>query len=749
LATENLAEKLDDELLKEIANDIYEGFEEDVRSRKEWEDTVRECIELSEMKNEEKDYPWPGCSSLKHPGITTAAIQFNANTYPEIVRNDKTVEFQVLGFDETGEKAEAASRCSRHMNFQLLTQDDTWTTQLDTFLSSLPVQGTMWWKIFYDPVKKRNKWELCTFDEIYINHNVKTLEDARRITHKMIKHKSYIISKIREGRYLDIELEQLDTEKHTTLYSPDMEKDESELLEIHTYWDIDNDGYEEPIIVTMLSESRQILRIIKRYKDNGIERKNGKIFFIEPAMSFIDCHYFPSKSGKYHSDGVGSLMLPHIKGINSIQNQLVDAGTLANMQGGFISRSTRVPGGKLYLEPGEWIKLDSANEVDLNKAIMPLTYKEPSSVLLQMYGMFLEQIKEIANITDVMTGKQNAQNVQASTIQTLAEKGLKVFAALQTRVYRCLGKGFKLHAQLNEEYTTDNDYKAILDYPGDYSVKEDYNLATYNICPVANPNLSSDIQRMMRAQQEMMLITEGGPLSGNQQATAFIVKDFLESLNANHIEQKIGPLLEPKQPPPDPELIQLQADMAHEAEKNRQNNEKLEHKKQMDEAKIQLQAEKEAADIELTRAQAMKAMAEAQVLGNEQQFNEAEKQLELLQSHKDAEYKQQEFALKAQDMQAKREQSEHQLVMQKEKMNNDLMSQQMKIQMDHQKHQQGLQHQAQQSELERQHAQQMGQQQFSMGMQEKSLDQSHQTNLQNQKFNQDLHSKKLDQDHDR
>lgn len=744
---DNIAEEIDEDTLRDIAADLYRGFEDDVASRAEWESMIDEGIKLASMTHEVKNWPWEKASNLKYPAITNAAIQFAAYMHPEIVRNDRVFEAQVTGWDEDGKKAEKVSRVTKFHNYQLLTQNGDWERSLDKLLHMLPIQAVVYKKIFYDPIENKIENIVCPYKEVYVNTYIQSLEKARRITHKMVKHRNEILARQREDLFLPIELKECTVgEKRATPYTEELLENDFEILEVHCWLDLDGDDFEEPYIVTMLSETQEILRIVARYNPKTIKRnKKGEVYRIKPTGCFIDYHYIPSFDGTYHSQSISSLLFAYTKGINSVLNQLINAGTLATTAAGFMGRGCRVKGGQVQIAPGKIMQLDSASELDLNKSIKMLEFKEPSNVLFQLLGFLAESAKEIANITDVTTGKQNAQNVQSGTIQTLAEKGLKPFSDILKRVYGSLTRELRLIFELNKEFLEDKDYKKVLDYrEGEYSKDGDFDEDNFDIYPVANPNLSSDLQRTMRAQQEMMLISEGGPLQGDNEATYLILKDYLESMNATRIEEKLAKFKSPQPPAPKPEVIEIQAKIETEAEKIKQNQQKIEHKFQLDMAKLSLDREKDMATIELTRAQALKALAEAQVIGNEAQFNQAEQELEALLSHNDIALKQKELEVKQADMESKRQQTQQQIQLQQQKMETDKQMGEMKIQHESQKHQQELQFNAQQADQQRQHESEQSHQQLISDLYHNDQERSQKDNQFNTKLGYESSQKEAD-----
>lgn len=682
-----------DDRLKAIANEVVEDFDDDLRSRTEWEDTIDEGMEMAKLKWEEKDFPWQGAANLKHPTIAVACIQYAAYSYPEIVRNDRVCEVATIGYDYDGQKSEKATRLSKFLNFQLLIENSEWTVQLDKLLQMLPAQGVVYKKIYWDPIKKKIKTDLCGYKEIVVNHYIKDLEAARRISHIMVKHKNEIKSKMVTGLYseVDLEKESHNSNPHnfrTTDYTEYLEDNEYEVIEQHRWLDLDDDGFEEPYIVTVLSESKQVLRIAARYSEDDIKVENGEVYDIEPEQYFIDYHYIPSPDGCYHSMSAASLLLSHNKGINSVLNQLVNAGTLATTQGGFFAKTTKIKGGKLLLEPGEFIKTDCTAE-ELDKGIKFLEFKEPSSVLFNLLGFLVEGAKELASISDVMTGKQNAQNVQATTIEVLAEKGAKVFSSIQRRNYNSLAKEFKAIFILNRHHLDVQKYQAVLDYMQPVTL-DDFDTSQYDIAPVADPNMSSDVQRARRAEQEMSML-QIPQVGNNPKAVRAIIKHYCEANNIPNTDQ-ILPDEEQQKSGPDPKVMKIMLDSEKHAGELDIKGKKLE----LDIAQFkQDQAEKDA-KIQLMIAQAQNALAQAMSTGGQQGIQQAQHQLEVFRLQMEGEEAAANRMIQQQQMM--HEEKMRKLDFQDRQVDRQQKTQenQQKIQIDQQKHQMDVDNQKQQ-----------------------------------------------------
>ncbi len=407
-ASDNIADMLDKEDLLEIATDCIEDYEEDLKSRAEFDATMEHAMEIAKQTVKEKNTPWQGASNIKYPLITTAAIQYAARTYPEIVRNNKVVEACVLGDDPTGEGAERASRVSEHMSAQLLVQDPEWEGDMDRLLHVLPIVGTVFKKTYWDEVRKHNRSIMIAPQDLVVNDGIKSIETARCITHVYEMCTNDIIERVRLGLFCDIDEDEQKGDKEDK-YSDAYDDCDDTILEQHCYLDLDEDGYEEPYIVTVHLHKKKVLRIYRRFDLQDVyKNQKGEVYRIKACQYFTDFHFLPAPDGGFYSIGFGQLLLPLNETINTTINQLLDAGTLSNSQTGFLSKNFKSTSGSVYLAPGEWKKLDMTGE-DMKNGIMPLPVREPSKVLFELLGMMVQTGKELASVSDILQGQQPAQ----------------------------------------------------------------------------------------------------------------------------------------------------------------------------------------------------------------------------------------------------------------------------------------------------------------------------------------------------
>lgn len=592
--SKNVAELLDQNQLHLIAAQAVRGYEIDEDSRKEWKDIVSKAMDIAKQVMKEKTWPWYKSSNIKYPLITQACIDYSSRTLPEIIQTDKVVKVNVQGQDPDNLKYERACRVSDFMSHQLMVKSPDWVDGTDSLLQILPVLGTVFRKTYYSEVERRVISEVCSPDKIVVNYEARSLETARRITHiiklscndiKERQLKGLFLEKDSAGKAIDPYL--LSQSTYDGGYGD--EDKELTFYEQCCFIDLDDDGYKEPYIVTLHKDSNTIFRIVPRFKE--IETNSeGKIIRIVPEQIYTDFHFIKSMDGGFYSMGFGALLLPLNKAINSLINQLIDAGTLNTVPGGLIGRGLRLKNGSLKFKMGEWQVLDSAGGDDISKNIFPWPTKEPSQTLFQLLGLLMQVGKDLSSTTDVLQGKQPIQNVASNTVNQMIEQGTKTFVAINKRVQRAFKKEYQRIAFLNLMHVSQKEYMQVLDDPK-ADVKADFDLSDMDINPVADPNVSTENQRMMRAQVMQQLQT-----ADKREADKMMLRAM--QLDKETIDRLL-PAIDPNAPPPpeqqkvmaetqkiQADVAKLAADATLEAERNQIEKAKLQSALQEAEARI-------------------------------------------------------------------------------------------------------------------------------------------------------------------
>lgn len=611
----NIADKLSDEELIAIGSDVVEGYDADEASRKEWKENLEEWTKTALQIADKKTFPWTNASNIKFPLLSTAAMQFAARAYPTLVPSDgKIVKCRIVGSDPTGEKTKRAIRISKHMSYQVLEEMEEWDEQMDRLLITLPIAGTVFKKTYWDSEKQRNVSCLVMPKDLCVNYYAKTLEDCERKTeiHEFSKRK--IEEKVRKGLYRKVDLgtpsgdsSQTSTSSPTGIIPPEDDSTTPYIvLEQHCFLDLDNDGYPEPYVVMVEKESKEVLRIAARFDKEGVQvNDQGDVVSITPVEYYTKYSFFPNPDGGFYDIGFGRLLGPINASVDTIINQLTDAGTLSNLQSGFIGKGLRIKMGDAKFTPGEW-KAVNATGSDIKQQIFPLPVREPSEVLFKLLGLLSQSAKELASVAEIFVGKMPGQNTPATTTMASIEQGMKLFTAVYKRVYRSLGKEFQKIYKLNRIYLDPQVELDILDEPIQQS---DYLGSEKDIIPSADPSAASSQERVQKAQQLMQLIGLGtiNPMAVTQR--------MLEALEVPAPEQ----LMQQPQPQPDPkaEALKMKAqldmqtaehDMALKEKelqmKQASEGHKAEMQRALSEQKLQFQADEAALKMRIAAIEA-------------------------------------------------------------------------------------------------------------------------------------------------
>lgn len=574
----NIALKLDEEVLNKISEQVGEGFEYDLRSRSDWEKSLDEWTKLALQVKEEKSYPWFGASNVKYPLLSTAAMQFNARSYPSLIpATGDIVKCVVIGYDKTGQKLEQAKRVSKFLSYQLLHEMDGWEEEMDKLLIMLPIVGTIFKKTYYNSTTKRNVSELVLPKDLVVNYWAKTLLDAERVSQIIRLTKRQVKERMLSKIYLDIELGD-----PQIISPPDnlagVVQDATlpyEIIEQHTYYDLDDDGYAEPYIITFERYTRKVLRITARFDESTIYLDpDGKLQKIDAIQYYTKFSFIPNPNGGFYDIGFGLLLSPLNESVNTLINQLIDGGTLNNLQGGFLGKGLKLKMGESQWKPGEWKTLNTTAD-DLRKQIVPLPTKEPSNVLFELMGTLVTSGKELASVAEIFVGKMPGQNTPATTTMATIEQGMKVFTAVYKRIYRSLTLEYKKLFALNKLYLDPQEYTNVLD---DLVSAQDFDSSTYNVCPSADPSTPTQTEKLLKAQGLAELLPLGtlDPLA--------VTRRILEAQEQSNIEQLFTQAIQQTgqhQPPPDPKLQEMQMKGQLEQQKAQMQQEALQFKSEL------------------------------------------------------------------------------------------------------------------------------------------------------------------------
>ncbi len=506
---ENLVDILDEGQLAELAGDLIGDFEEDVNSRSDWIQTYVDGLELLGLKIEDRTEPWPGACGVYHPLLTESVVKFQAETMTETFPAQGPVRTQVIG-KETPAKRDAAARVQADMNYQLTDVMVEYRPEHERMLWGLGLAGNAFKKVYYDPSLGRQVAMYVTADDVVVPYGASSLETAERVTHVLRKTPNELKKLQRDGFYADVELgeptntlDEIEKKIAEKLGFRAETDDRYKLLEMHVDLVIEDDQYRDkedgdvalPYVVTIDKASQSVLSI-RRNWDPEDGRKAKRNHFV---------HYSYVPGFGFYAFGLIHLIGAFAKSGTSIIRQLVDAGTLSNLPGGFKTKGLRVKGDDTPISPAEWRDVDVASGT-MRDNIMPLPYKEPSGVLYQLLGTIVDEGRKFAGVADMKISDMSAQAPVGTTLAIL-ERTLKMMSAVQARIHYAMRQEFKLLKKIIADYTPET-YSYEPEEGDRKAKKSDYD--NVEVIPVSDPNAATMAQKIVQYQAVIQL-AQGAP----------------------------------------------------------------------------------------------------------------------------------------------------------------------------------------------------------------------------------------------
>ena len=609
IASDNIADELSDEQLKKIGTQVYDGYETDLKSRSLWEKDLEKWTKLALQIVDEKTFPWKGASNVKYPLLSTAAMQFNARAYPSLVPADnKVVKCRAIGADIDGMKAERARRVSLHMSYQVTEEMEDWEEDMDRLLLVLPITGTAFKKTYWDSSLQRNCSKLVYPTDLVVNYWAKSLEEAERKTEIIPISKRKLKERQLQGIYRECTLpdpviDATDEQRQERQGFVNPDQDETTpytLLEQHGYLDLDEDGYAEPYVILVEKHSREVLRITARYTDEDVLMgEKGEVVKISSIEHYTKFSFVPNPDGGFYDIGFGRLLGSINASADTLVNQLIDSGTLNNLQSGFIGKGLRIKMGESSFTPGEWKAVNATGD-DIKKQIFTLPTKEPSPVLMTLLQFLLQSGKELASVAEIFVGKMPGQNTPATTTMATIEQGMKVFTAVYKRIFRSLTKEYRKLYKLNYRYLNPEQYIDVIDEKIEQS---DYAGPENDIVPAADPQATMAQEKLTKAQNLMQLMSLG--TLDPMQVTAYL----LEAFEIPNAEQFV--IQQPQQAPdPKAQLMEMEGQLKQQEHgmKMQEMEQKMnlaqaqgQHKMMLAEAQAQIKnaSEEDKAELEM------------------------------------------------------------------------------------------------------------------------------------------------------
>lgn len=504
--SKNLAEEIDDSELATLASELMSDFEDDISSRKDWMQTYVDGLELLGLKIEERTEPWPGACGVYHPLLAEALVKFQAETMMSTFPAAGPVKTQIIG-KETPDKKDASVRVQDDMNYQLMDVMTEYRPEHERMLWGLGLAGNAFKKVYYDPSMERQISIFVPAEDIVVPYGAANLETSPRVSHVMRKTENELRRLQVAGFYRDVDLglpnnvlDEVEKKIAEKLGFRATSDDRYKLIEMQV--DLDLEGYEHknedgeetgialPYIVTLEKGSNTILAIRRNWEpdDETFAKRQHLVHYgYVPGFGF---YYF----------GLIHLVGAFAKSGTSLIRQLVDAGTLSNLPGGFKTRGARIKGDDTPIAPGEFRDMDVPGGT-LKDNLMPLPYKEPSQVLLALMNQIVEEGRRFANTADLQVSDMSANSPVGTTLAIL-ERTLKVMSAVQARVHYSMKQELKLLKRIIADYTPE-DYSYEPVEGSRKAKKSDYD--NVDVIPVSDPNASTMAQKIVQYQAVLQL----------------------------------------------------------------------------------------------------------------------------------------------------------------------------------------------------------------------------------------------------
>ena len=502
----NLVEYMSDSDVESLGSDLIGEFEKDVDDRKEWIQTYVDGLKLLGLKYEERTEPWEGACGVFHPMMTEAVVRFQSEAIMETFPAAGPVKTQIIG-KETPIKSEAATRVREDMNFQLTEVMQEYRPEQEKLLWSLPITGSAFKKVYYDPNLGRQVAMFITAEDMVVPYGASSLESAERVTHVMRKTPNEINKLQAAGFYTDVdlgepsnELDDIEKQKAKDEGMSATQDNRFRILEMHVNLDLPgfedkNDKGEEtgialPYVVTVEKGTGQVLSIRRNwYEDDPLKLKR---------QHFVHYQYVPGFG--FYGYGLIHLIGGYTKSATMLVRQLVDAGTLSNLPGGLKSRGLRIKGDDTPIAPGEFRDVDVPSG-SIRDNILPLPYKEPSQVLYSLFQNIVQEGRAFVSAGDLSVSDMSA-NAPVGTTLALLERTLKVMSAVQARLHYSMRQEFKLLKVIIADYTPE-EYSYEPEEGSRMAKKSDYDMV--EVLPVSDPNAATMAQKIVQYQAVMQL----------------------------------------------------------------------------------------------------------------------------------------------------------------------------------------------------------------------------------------------------
>jgi hypothetical protein len=666
----NLADDLDESLLVTIGSRVKRQYDEDLASMEEWMQCVKHGIELMRQEYQGRSYPWEGASNYKDPILTEAATVFGDKASLELLRSKDLVASEVIGRDPQGLKKMASERAVEAMNYQVNHDMGGWRDDQERLFYCLPVVGTVFKKVLFDSLEKVCESVVINYPNFVVNQATRSMAKCRSFSHVLDDiDDNEIEIRVRCGKWLDPRPPQPDdVDKKGDYGSNEQQKvidsidNPTKFVEQHTFFDLDDDGYEEPYIITFQYSTAKVVRILPRYDEYSIiveqddeylpvsevikqqqeilnqefggdqgaallgleipdyNPDNLKLVKVEPFQNVVKYGFITAPDNTFLDLGYSHLLGALTMNINTTTNQINDRTTLNILGGGWLAKEFRVKQGFMRFRMGEYKQTEVPAE-KLAKGIFPQPLQEPSQTAYQMRTDMTARAQNFLAVVDV-SGKLQS-NTPPTTALAIIQEAIIPTTALFKRILSAESKEFQVLFRINQRTFPKQKYQKILDDP-QADPQADFNRDGYDIVPTANAEMSSKMHRIQTSQLEMETLPLVLQAGGNPVP---ILKGFYDAIGSDKVDQIF---------PPDGQMSeedkkvqeQMLTEQKRAADAAQLQAQILEREQNRLDAKLEPEIKKLITEAFENEANARKLQAEAGTAGQINQGDEQRKQLQ-------------------------------------------------------------------------------------------------------------------------
>ena len=548
----NLADFIDEAELGRVSDDLAQSVQDDISSRDEWEQIYKSGLELLGIKYEDRTEPFEGSTGVIHPLLSESVTQFQAQAYRELLPSGGPVRVHIMG-DENPEVVAQAERVKNYMNYEITCTMEEFDPELDQMLFYLPIVGSTFKKIYFDPLLQRAVSRFVHAEDIIVPYSATDLLTATRVTHVVTMSKNDILKLQLTGFYKNIDLPESDQDASDyTDIKEELDKADGvtpsssneDLVSHAVHTNLDLDGFEDrdeqgeetglkyPYIVSILEKTGEILSIRRNYdQQDPLMRKK---------QYFVHYKFLPGLG--FYGFGLTHMMGGLAKASTSILRQLIDAGTLSNLPAGFKARGARIRDEDSPLAPGEFRDIDVAG-MDIRQSLMTLPFKEPSGTLYQLLGTLVDSGRRFASMADMKIGEMSGETPVGTTM-AIIERGTKVMSAIHKRLHYSQKQEFKLLAQVFAQNPKPYPYQVPGAPPAVQQTDFDDRI---DVIPVSDPNIFSMSQRISLSQTQLQLVQSNPEIHGGEKGLYQAYRKMYEALGVSNIDQILP---QPQQPMP-------------------------------------------------------------------------------------------------------------------------------------------------------------------------------------------------------